>query len=82
MHKNYCKFSARKHNIDAFSGSNDARFELVMSPAFEKSLSEGVLVAGMHNTLLAIAPIAGKRLWFHFHQLNAFSSIYGDGSSI
>ena len=47
MHKNYGKFSARKHNIDAFSGSNDARFELMMSPAFEKSLSEGVLVAGL-----------------------------------
>ena len=82
MHKNYSKFSARKHNINAFSGSNDARFELMMCPAFEKSLSESVLVVGMHSTLLAIAAIAGKRLWFHFHHPNAFSSIYGDGSSI
>ena len=37
MHKNYGKFSARKHNIDAFSDSNDARFELTMCPAFEKA---------------------------------------------
>ena len=28
MHKNYGKFSARKHNIDAFSGSNAVQSEV------------------------------------------------------
>ena len=63
----YCKFLERKHNIDAFSGSSDARFLLIIWPAFEKSLSKGVLVAGMHNTLLAVAAIAGKQMWLFFN---------------
>ncbi len=60
--RDYGKFSARKHNIFAFSGSSDARFLLMIWPALENSLSEGVLVAGMHSILLAAAAIAGKRL--------------------
>ena len=35
----------------------------MMSPAVEKSLSEGVLIAGIHNTFFATAEIAGNLKW-------------------
>ena len=34
---------SQKHSIEALSGSKGARFELMMHPAFENSLSAGVL---------------------------------------
>ena len=66
----YCQFSERKQSIDALSGSSEARFLVIMLPALENSLSDGVLVAGMHISRLAVPAIEGKMVWFFFHHSN------------
>ena len=49
-------------------------------PAFENSLSEGVLAAGTQRRFRAISAIAGKRLQDCLHHCSVLSSTDGDGS--
>ena len=70
------KFSANKHNMEVFSESKAAHLELIIYPAFEKSLSNGVFVADTQNHLRAIYAIAGKRSQFCFHHSNTLTSIH------
>ena len=52
----------------------------MIHPAFENSLSEGVLVAGTQRRFRAISAIAGKRLQFCLHHCSMLASTDGDGS--
>ncbi len=47
----------------------DFRF-LVTSPAFEKTLSAGVDVAGVHKTDCAILASIGKEVQLSFHEVS------------
>ena len=54
-------YQLENNNIATLSGCKRALSAHIISPAVENSLSDCVLVAGVHNTLLAKYAIFGNR---------------------
>ena len=67
-------------SISKCSGVSRLLFLLKISPATEKTLSDGTLVAGIHKYLLESLYNVGNFSLFCFHQVNASNFLFTTGS--